>query len=78
MTDQLYLTDIAEELDNELRALEAFSSLCTGCKEQDGVDIPNLTYLLDPILERQRELIDILHKFSFQVKDINLNISIHN
>ena len=50
------IKDIAEEFENETRALSALNGLLSGCLEQDGVDLQELAYLLDPIIERQKEL----------------------
>lgn len=60
--ERINLDDTAEELDTELRSLYAFRDLCMGCIEDEHVKVQDLTYLLDPILERQRALVDRLYE----------------
>lgn len=52
------LLDMMESLQNEVLALKALSSLLCGCSTANSVEPSDLTYLLDPIIERETSLID--------------------
>jgi hypothetical protein len=52
------ILDIMEDLESQVRALKALSSLLCGCSNKDGVEPSELTYLLDPIIEREKSLVD--------------------
>lgn len=58
------LGDIAETLDSEVRALRALSGLFNGQDNNDGARLNELPYLIDPIIEREVELIDKIHALS--------------
>jgi hypothetical protein len=52
------ILDIMEDLESQVRALQALSGLLCGCSNKDGVEPSELTYLLDPIIEREKSLVD--------------------
>jgi hypothetical protein len=52
------LRDIVESLESEVLSLNALSGLLRGCSNRDGVMPSELTYLLDPIIEREKSLVD--------------------
>ncbi len=62
MTKQT-LAELAEQLEDQTRALGAFSRLCAGCHPQP-VYLPDFAYLLDPIIARQHQIIDALHELA--------------
>ncbi|MDP3876274.1 MAG: hypothetical protein Q8Q50_04770 [Methylobacter sp.] len=47
-----------EELDSNIRALHALSGLLNGCSNADSVEPSELTYLLDPIINSEKSLLD--------------------
>jgi hypothetical protein len=49
--------DTMEALSDQINALVTFSSLLTGCQHHD-VSLAQLPYLLDPIIEKQKALVD--------------------
>jgi hypothetical protein len=59
------LFEIVETLESEIRALTALSRLLNGCSNRDGVMPSELTYLLDPIIERERSLVNEAHDLLF-------------
>lgn len=52
------ILDIMEDLESQVRALQALSGLLCGCSRGDAVAPSELTYLLDPIIEREKSLVD--------------------
>lgn len=52
------MDDMVEELDNQIRALHALSGLLNGCSNADSVEPSELTYLLDPIINSERSLLN--------------------
>lgn len=57
-SQQSDLLDMMERLQDQVLALRAISGLLCGCSTPDSVEPSELTYLLDPIIEREKELID--------------------
>ncbi|MFZ2170545.1 MAG: hypothetical protein WAW61_13030 [Methylococcaceae bacterium] len=59
------LCDLSEAMDNEIRALQAFSSLLSGSHDPGVIDIAELPYLVDPIIERldaiQNEISEVFY-----------------
>jgi hypothetical protein len=56
------LNDIANELDNHVRALSMLGDLVGGCREQ--IHPENIYYLLDPIIQRQKVMITQLENLN--------------
>jgi hypothetical protein len=54
--------DTMEALSDQINALMTFSSLLTGCQHHD-VSLSQLSYLLDPIIEKQKALVEVLMNF---------------
>jgi hypothetical protein len=52
------ILDIMEDLESQVRALQALSGLLCGCSRGDAVAPSELPYLLDPIIEREKSLVD--------------------
>jgi len=47
-----HLCDLAENMDNEIRALRAFSSLLNGHHDPGIVDLSEISFLVNPIIKR--------------------------
>lgn len=50
--------EMLDELDSQIRALHALSGLLNGCSGADSVEPSELTYLLDPIINSEKSLLD--------------------
>lgn len=52
------LLDLMEKMQDQVLALRAISGLLCGCSTPDSVEPSELTYLLDPIIEKEKNLIE--------------------
>ena len=52
------ILDQMEFLENEVTALRAISGLLNGCSSADSVEPGELCYLLDPIVDRQKAIVE--------------------
>lgn len=59
-----------ELMDNELLALRAISGLLNGCRSADSVEPGELCWLLDPIIERQKALIEAIFELNRNLNNI--------
>lgn len=50
--------DLMEEMESQVLALRALSGLLCGCSNKDSIEPNELTYLLDPIIDQEKTLID--------------------
>ncbi|WP_432745803.1 hypothetical protein ABXJ76_07910 [Methylobacter sp. G7] len=53
-----HFSDLLEELHSQICALHALSGLLNGCSSADSVEPSELTYLLDPIINTERALME--------------------
>jgi len=69
MIKEKSLQDITEELDSAIRGLGFFSIICS-LSDENQIDISEITYLIDPIINKQRELCDAMFKISYPDKTL--------
>jgi len=67
MIKEKSLKDITEELDYSIRGFDVFSKICAG-SDRGNINISEITYLIDPIIEKQRELCDAMFKIAYSDK----------
>lgn len=68
--------DLLEELDNQIRALHALSGLLNGCSNADSVEPRELTYLLDPIINSEKSLLDQMRELLADCKPSKAGIAL--
>ena len=54
--------DYLEDLESEVIALRALSGLFNAHHDNNAVNVSELCYLVDPIIEREKAIIDAMHE----------------
>jgi len=60
------LIDLSEQLDNQTRALSALADLIGTHDGSGDMDIPNIYYLLAPMVEAHQELAKYLYAHAYK------------